>query len=215
MRSRFDEQLAQLKCELIEMGALCEEAIALAAKAHDEADVKLAAKVAPLSGEIDRMERNIESMCLKLLLSQQPVARDLRMISAALKLITDMERIGDQASDIAEIINFLDGRSIEECEYIGEMAKAAIRMVTDSVDAYVKQDVDAAHRVIAGDDVVDDYFDKVKTSLISLIAHNPDEGRYALDLLMIAKYFERIGDHAVNIAEWVVFSVTGIHDESK
>ena len=215
MRSRFDEQLAQLKCELIEMGALCEEAIALAAKALDEADVKLAAKVAPLSSEIDRMERNIESMCLKLLLSQQPVARDLRMISAALKLITDMERIGDQASDIAEIINFLDGRSIEECEYIGEMAKAAIRMVTDSVDAYVKQDVDAAHRVIAGDDVVDDYFDKVKTSLISLIAHNPDEGRYALDLLMIAKYFERIGDHAVNIAEWVVFSVTGIHDESK
>ena len=215
MRSRFDEQLAQLKCELIEMGALCEEAIALAAKALDEADVKLAAKVAPLSGEIDRMERNIESMCLKLLLSQQPVARDLRMISAALKLITDMERIGDQASDIAEIINFLDGRSIEECEYIGEMAKAAIRMVTDSVDAYVKQDVDAANRVIAGDDVVDDYFDKVKTSLISLIAHNPDEGRYALDLLMIAKYFERIGDHAVNIAEWVVFSVTGIHDESK
>lgn len=215
MRSRFDEQLAQLKCELIEMGALCEEAIALAAKALDEADVKLAAKVAPLSGEIDRMERNIESMCLKLLLSQQPVARDLRMISAALKLITDMERIGDQASDIAEIINFLDGRSIEECEYIGEMAKAAIRMVTDSVDAYVKQDIDAAHRVIEGDDVVDDYFDKVKTSLISLIAHNPDEGRYALDLLMIAKYFERIGDHAVNIAEWVVFSVTGIHDESK
>ena len=215
MRSRFDEQLAQLKCELIEMGALCEEAIALAAKALDEADVKLAAKVAPLSGEIDRMERNIESMCLKLLLSQQPVARDLRMISAALKLITDMERIGDQASDIAEIINFLDGRSIEECEYIGEMAKAAIRMVTDSVDAYVKQDVDAAHRVIAGDDVVDDYFDKVKTSLISLIANNPDEGRYALDLLMIAKYFERIGDHAVNIAEWVVFSVTGIHDGSK
>ena len=215
MRSRFDEQLAQLKCELIEMGALCEEAIALAAKALNEADVKLAAKVAPLSGEIDRMERNIESMCLKLLLSQQPVARDLRMISAALKLITDMERIGDQASDIAEIINFLDGRSIEECEYIGEMAKAAIRMVTDSVDAYVKQNVDAAHRVIAGDDVVDDYFDKVKTSLISLIAHNPDEGRYALDLLMIAKYFERIGDHAVNIAEWVVFSVTGIHDESK
>ena len=215
MRSRFDEQLAQLKCELIEMGALCEEAIALAAKALDEADVKLAAKVAPLSGEIDRMERNIESMCLKLLLSQQPVARDLRMISAALKLITDMERIGDQASDIAEIINFLDGRSIEECEYIGEMAKAAIRMVTDSVDAYVKRNADAAHRVIAGDDVVDDYFDKVKTSLISLIAHNPDEGRYALDLLMIAKYFERIGDHAVNIAEWVVFSVTGIHDESK
>ena len=215
MRSRFDEQLAQLKCELIEMGALCEEAIALAAKALDEADVKLAAKVAPLSGEIDRMERNIESMCLKLLLSQQPVARDLRMISAALKLITDMERIGDQASDIAEIINFLDGRSIEECEYIGEMAKAAIRMVTDSVDAYVKQDIDAAHRVIEGDDVVDDYFDKVKTSLISLIANNPDEGRYALDLLMIANYFERIGDHAVNIAEWVVFSVTGIHDESK
>ena len=215
MRRRFDEQLAQLNRESIEMGALCEEAIALAAKALDSSESGLAAKVAPLSGEIDHMERNIESMCLKLLLSQQPVARDLRQISAALKMITDMERIGDQASDIAEIITFLDGRNIEDCKYIGEMARCAIKMVTESVDAYVKQNVDVARQVIANDDIVDDYFNRVKGTLIKMIADNPDDGRYALDLLMIAKYFERIGDHAVNIAEWVVFSVTGIHDGSK
>ena len=157
------------------------------------------------------MERHIESLCLKLLLQQQPVAKDLRLISAALKMITDMERIGDQASDISEIIQFLGGRTGAECEDISLMAQAAIKMVTDSIDAFVKKDLDLAQAVIAHDDVVDDYFDKVKASLITMIAKIPEDGEYALDLLMIAKYFERIGDHAVNIAEWVEFSVTGVH----
>ena len=161
--------------------------------------------------EDDASIRDIESMCLKLLLQQQPVARDLRQISAALKMITDMERIGDQAADIAEIITFLKGRSCENCEAIGEMGRATIRMVTESVDAFVKRDTALAEGVIRYDDVVDDYFLKVKSALITLIAQNPDDGEYALDLLMIAKYFERIGDHATNIAEWVLFSVTGVH----
>ena len=211
MRSRFDGQLALLNKDLIEMGAMCEEVIALAAKALLDGDPTLAAKVAPLDTEIDQMERDIESMCLKLLLQQQPVARDLRQISAALKMITDMERIGDQAADIAEIITFLKGRSCENCEAIGEMGRATIRMVTESVDAFVKRDTALAEGVIRYDDVVDDYFLKVKSALITLIAQNPDDGEYALDLLMIAKYFERIGDHATNIAEGVLFSVTGVH----
>ena len=211
MRNRFDEQLAALNRELIEMGALCEDVISLSSKALINGDVEAAKRVAPLDGEIDQKERTIETMCLKLLLQQQPVARDLRQISAALKMITDMERIGDQAEDIAEIIGFLGGRTGRDCAHIGEMAAATIRMVTESVDAFVKRDMALANEVIAYDDVVDELFDKVKASLISMIAENPEEGEYALDLLMIAKYFERIGDHAVNIAEWVVFSVTGKH----
>lgn len=211
MRSRFDEQLAQLNTDLIEMGALCEEVILMAAQALTSGDKQLAAKVKPLDREIDQMERNIESLCLKLLLQQQPVAKDLRQISAALKMITDMERIGDQAEDIAEIISFFNGRTGEECKYIGAMAEATVKMVTESVDAYVKRDVALAETAIAHDDVVDDYFEKVKNSLIKIIASAPEDGGYALDLLMIAKYFERIGDHATNIAEWVVFAVTGIH----
>ena len=215
MRSRFDEQLKRLDKELIEMGAMCEEAIALAAKALLDGDESLAAKVAPLDTEIDQMERDIESMCLKLLLQQQPVARDLRQISAALKMITDMERIGDQAADIAEIIVFLKGRSCESCAAIGEMGRATIKMVTDSVDAFVRRDTSLAESVIHYDDIVDDYFLKVKTALIGLLARTPDDGEYALDLLMIAKYFERIGDHAVNIAEWVEFLKTGVHKARK
>ena len=211
MRSRFDEQLALLNRELIEMGALCEEVIAAAAKALMEGDTALAAQIAPRAGEIDRQERDIESLCLKLLL-QQPVARDLRQISAALKMITDMERIGDQAEDIAEIIGFLQGRSGEECAFVGHMARSAISMVTGSVDAYVRRDTALAREVIAHDDVVDEDFRKVKAELIDWIARRPDDGEYALDLLMIAKYFERIGDHATNIAEWVVFAVTGVHN---
>ena len=211
MRSRFDEQLALLNRELIEMGALCEEVIAAAAKALMEGDTALAAQIAPRAGEIDRQERDIESLCLKLLL-QQPVARDLRQISAALKMITDMERIGDQAEDIAEIIGFLQGRSGEECAFVGHMARSAISMVTGSVDAYVRRDTALAREVIARDDVVDEDFRKVKATLIDWIARRPDDGEYALDLLMIAKYFERIGDHATNIAEWVVFAVTGVHN---
>ena len=170
MRSQFDEQLALLNKKLIEMGAMCEEVIAIAAKALLGGDTELAKKVAPLDAEIDHLERDIESLCLKLLLQQQPVARDLRLISAALKMITDMERIGDQAADIAEIIGFLNGRSGEECDYISEMARASIKMVTESVDAFVKRDVKIAESVISHDDVVDDYFDKVKTSIIEMIA---------------------------------------------
>lgn len=211
MRSRFDEQLALLNNELTEMGAMCEEVISLAAKALTEGNVELAAKVAPLDSEIDHMERKIESLCLRLLLQQQPVARDLRQISAALKMITDMERIGDQASDIAEIITFLNGRTDEGCKYMSPMAEAATRMVTESIDAFVKRDVTIAETAIAHDDEVDNYFRKAKNALIKMIADNPSDGEYAIDLLMIAKYFERIGDHAVNIAEWVVFSATGTH----
>ena len=213
MRSRFDQQLSLLNRALIEMGALCEEVIALAAKAVLTGDGTLAEKVAPLDREIDQKEREIESQCLKLLLQQQPVARDLRQISAALKMITDMERIGDQAEDIAEIVAFLGGRGTENSELLRDMARSTIRMVSGSVDAYVKRDVPLAEKVIAEDDVVDDYFARVKKALISRIAADPTDGEFALDVLMIAKYFERIGDHAVNIAEWVIFSVTGEHKE--
>ena len=211
IRSRFDEQLELLNRELIEMGALCEQAISMAARALMSGDTKLAAQIAPLDGEIDQMERDVESRCLKLLLQQQPVAKDLRQVSAALKMVTDMERIGDQASDIAEIIGFLKGRGGEDCAFIGQMGEATIRMVSGSIDAFVRRDTKLADEVIAHDDIVDAYFLKVKTALIQYIAASPDDGEYALDLLMIAKYFERIGDHAVNIAEWVLFSVTGVH----
>lgn len=213
MRSRFDEQLAILNRELIEMGALCEEAIALAAKALTDKDKSMAAKVAAMDAEIDQKERNIESMCLKLLLQQQPVAKDLRQISAALKMITDMERIGDQAEDISEIVITLDGRYAENSALLKGMAESTIQMVTESVDAYVKRDTALAQQVIKMDDIVDDYFAQVKAELISKIAGEPADGEYALDLLMIAKYLERIGDHAVNFAEWVIFSVTGRHGE--
>ena len=162
---------------------------------------------------LDRKEREIESLCLKLLLQQQPVAKDLRQISAALKMITDMERIGDQAEDIAEIVTFLGGRGAENSALLREMARSTIKMVTESVDAYVRQNTALAEQVIAEDDVVDDYFTRVKKGLIERIAQDPTDGEFALDLLMIAKYFERIGDHAVNIAEWVIFSVTGEHKE--
>ena len=215
MRSHFDQQLAQLDREMIEMGALCEETIALAAQALSEGSGQLARQVLSIAAGIDQKEREIESICLKLLLQQQPVARDLRQISAALKMITDMERIGDQAEDIAEIVTMMDGHSAQEYGLIRDMAKATIRMVTESVDAYVKRDVALAEAVIAHDDVVDDYFDKTKRSLVEWITKEPDQGEFALDLLMIGKYFERIGDHATNIAEWVIFSVTGEHKGEK
>ena len=185
----------------------------LAAKALTEGDPALAAQVGPLDTEIDQKERTIESLCLKLLLQQQPVARDLRQISAALKMITDMERIGDQAQDIAEIVTFLRGRTAEHDDILCQMARATISMVTESVDAYVKHDTIKAEAVLAADDTVDAYFRQVKQALISRIAADPGDGEYALDLLMIAKYFERIGDHATNIAEWVIFSITGRHKE--
>ena len=215
MRKQFDEQLLTLNRELTKMGALCEEAIARASKALTTDNTELAREVKPLEGEIDRAERELESLCLRLLLQQQPVARDLRQISAALKMITDMERIGDQAADIADIILQIKGEHAGEFQLIEQMAEATIKMVTESVDAYVKRDIDIASAAIRHDDRVDDYFDKIKQQLIDDISKKPDIGEYALDLLMIAKYLERIGDHAVNIAEWVVFSVTGVHKGEK
>lgn len=214
MRSRFDEQLAALNREMIEMGALCEEAIALAAGTITDGDPEQRGKVLQISADLNHMERDVETRCLKLLLQQQPVARDLRQISAALKMITDMERIGDQAEDIADISAYLEGYEGAETALIQAMAKETIQMVTDSVEAFVRSDMDLANAVLVHDDVVDDYFTKVKSSLIDLMGQSRESAEYALDFLMIAKYFERIGDHATNIAEWVIFSITGIHKEA-
>lgn len=211
MRRRFDEELQLLNKKLIEMGAQCEEVIRLAAAALTEGRAEQVQKVKPMDAEIDRMERDIESLCLKLLLQQQPVARDLRQISAALKMITDMERIGDQAADIAEIIPFFLSHNTFDCTLVCRMAQQASSMVTQSVDAFVRRDVDLARSITKQDDLVDEDFSNVKQALISAIAREPGQGEVALDLLMIAKYFERIGDHAVNLSEWVEFSVTGVH----
>ena len=213
MRSKFDEQLAFLHKELITMGALCENAIAMSAKALGEGDVPLAGEVFDYSAQIDRKERDIETMCLRLLLQQQPVAKDLRVISSALKMITDMERIGDQAEDIAEIVTMQHITAAHDKLNIHDMAAATIKMVTDSIDAFVKNDVELAKSVIEYDDVVDGHFDKAKKQLISYLGQSEADGEYALDLLMIAKYLERIGDHATNIAEWVLFSILGRHPD--
>ena len=211
MRNRFDEELFELNRELIEMGSMCEEAISHVAKALSTGNIELARKIKEDGSAIDQKERDIERRCLKLLLHQQPVARDLRLISAALKMITDMERIGDQAEDIAEIVVFLNGRMMKGMEVVLEMAIEASKMVNASVDAFVKKDVALAKAVLEQDDIVDDYFSEIKQNIISLIAKNTEDGELALDFLMISKYFERIGDHATNIAEWVIYSVTGTH----
>ena len=211
MRDYFEEQLNKLNQELTHMGAACEEIIAMASQSLNGWDEELAKKVAAVGARIDESERTIETICMKLLLRQQPVAGDLRQISAAMKMITDMERIGDQAEDIVDLIPKMDLRPDEKYPKIREMAKETMRMVTEAVDAYVKQDLEMARKVMKHDDIVDDYFNRVKKAIIDIIAANPEEGEYALDLLKIAKYFERIGDHCTNIAEWVVFSVTGVH----
>ena len=213
MRNHFNDQLAQLNREMTRMGSRCEEIIELVAKAMTGWEDDLINRVTTLGADIDESERTIETLCLKLLLQQQPVARDLRQISAAMKMITDMERIGDQAEDIAEIITHLNCRVERESVQIREMAEATIQMVREAVDAYVRQDLELAHTVMNHDDVVDNYFMQIRTSLIDIIRNNPNDGEYALDLLMIAKYFERIGDHCTNIAEWVEFSVTGVHKD--
>ena len=209
MRFKFDEQLALLNEELITMGSLCEKAIATSARALTTGEFDLAEEVPELEAQINQKERDIETLCLKLLLQQQPVAKDLRAISSALKMITDMERIGDQASDIAEIITTARIAAVDDSLQIGDMADAAIKMVTDSIDAFVKKDGNIARAVIEYDDVVDKYFDNIKFMLIDRFSRPESDGEYALDLLMITKYFERIGDHAVNIAGWVLFSITG------
>ncbi len=212
MRSRFDEQLHALGTELIEMGMLVEQSIRHASEALVKQDKEQAACAILEDKEIDNKEREIESLCLKLLLQQQPVARDLRLISAAMKMITDMERIGDQAADIAEIVTYLsDEPYAMELTDLTRMAEATIRMVTGSIDAYVKHDVTMAKDIIALDDEIDALFVTVKQELIALIRTGVSNGSQAIDLLMIAKYFERIGDHAQNIAEWVEYALTGKH----
>lgn len=212
MRNKFDEQLAKLNNMLIEMGAMIEKAISLTTQALVHQDAEVAKQAIAFEEEIDHMEKDIEAMCLRLLLQQQPVAKDLRLISAALKMITDMERIGDQAADISEITMYLIGETyIKKLDHIPQMATATSKMVTESIDAYVKMDLKLARQVIKYDDVVDGLFDTIKSDLIDLIQADSANGEQAIDLLMIAKYFERIGDHAVNIAEWVVFSITGKH----
>ncbi len=211
MRNKFDEQLDLLNTQLIQMGALCENAIANSVKALVLGDVQPAKTAIESDVEIDRKEREIESLCLKLLLQQQPVAKDLRQVSSALKMITDMERIGDQAADISEIVMLANIQASDHTLHIGEMAKATIKMVTQSIDAFVQRDLELAQAVIAYDDVVDNLFDQVKNELIERIEKKTVNGEYAVDFLMIAKYFERIGDHATNIAEWVEFSLTGKH----
>ncbi|MCG1011119.1 phosphate signaling complex protein PhoU [Tepidanaerobacter sp. GT38] len=215
MSNKFDEQLDLLKTQMIQMGALCEEAIASATKALINGDMELAKKVITKDEDIDNKEKEIESICLKLLLQFQPVARDLRQISSALKIITDMERIGDQAADISEIIRLANIKSANNISHIANMAKATIKMVTDSIDAYVQQDLKLAKAVIDYDDVVDNLFNDVKADIIRLINEDTENGEFAIDLMMIAKYFERIGDHATNIAEWVIFSITGKHVEEE
>ena len=209
VRSRFDAQLEQLNVELIKMGALCEEAITASVSALMKYDRTVVQMVFEKDNEIDHMERDIETFCMRLLLQQQPVARDLRTISSALKMISDMERIGDQASDIAEIVTYLSG-ACGHNTHIDQMAQATIKMVTDSLDAFVRRDLTLAWSVIEYDDVVDRLFDECKSDLIAEIAQNPEDGERVLDVLM-AKYLERIGDHATNIAEWVEFSITGSH----
>lgn len=212
MRYRFDEQLAQLNNSLIEMGALVERAIDQATKALISQDANAARSIIENDSIIDEKEKEIEALCLKLILHQQPVARDLRQISTALKMITDMERIADQAADISELCVYLSSQSyIKKLEHIPQMAEATGKMVTDSIDAFVKKDMTLAQSVIESDDIVDKLFVTVKNDLIELVHADVSNGEQAFDLMQIAKYYERIGDHAVNIAEWVIFSITGKH----
>lgn len=214
MRSKFDHQLQTLNNMLIEMGTQIETAIARSIQALKNQDIKLAELAISSDAEVNQQEKDIEALCLKLLLQQQPVASDLRLISSALKMITDMERIGDQAADIAEISIFLaEQPSIIKLDRITQMATAAAGMVTDSIDAFVKKDLELARQVVMDDDKVDNLFNAIKDELIALISEDSSKGSQAIDLMMVAKYLERIGDHAVNIAEWVIFSITGSHNE--
>ena len=213
MRNRFDQQLEKLNVELVTMGALCEDALTYAIKALFDRESDMAERAEEAEKQIDQMEREIEAICMRLLLQQQPVARDLRVISSALKMIGDMERIGDQAADIAEIVKYLDEEEVPNLGHLREMSDFAAGMVTASINSFVRQDLDLARKVILDDDVVDGYFEKVKEALIGLIAEGDRDGAFLLDVLMVAKYIERIGDHATNIAEWVVYSITGQHPE--
>lgn len=217
MRNKFDEQLHRLDEQLTQMGELCEAAIAKTTKALESSDKEQARIIISEDEEIDQLEKDIERLCLKLLLQQQPVAKDLRRISAALKMITDMERIGDQTSDIAEII--LSSKdwapADEDIHVIGKMASEVSKMVRDSVTAYVKKDLELARDVMKADDAIDEYFEEVRDEMIDFIKEEKGEnGKKIFDLIMVTKYLERIGDHATNIAEWVEFSITGVHKDS-
>ena len=216
MRNGFDRELSQLHRELIDMGGFIEQSIDRAVQAFGSRDVVLAREAVESDRQINDQERRIEAHCLKLLLQQQPVATDLRMISTALKMITDMERIGDHAADISEItLRLAADAAVVHTENIMRMAKETIAMVKRSVDAFVQRDLSLAQEVIRQDDVVDALFDKTKEELVALIQEDAEKGRQFIDLVLVAKYFERIGDHAVNIAEWVIFSITGKHKNQR
>lgn len=218
MRNRFDRQLLLLNNELIEMGGLIEKAIEMAIEALVKQDVDRAQQAIKFDEEIDQQEKTIESLCMKLLLQQQPVAKDLRLISAALKMITDMERIGDHASDISEMTILMAGSTYEkshiDIEIVKEMAKETTDMVIKSVEAFVRKDLEMARAVLKQDDRVDELFHEFKHQLILKINENVKNGEHATDMLLVSKYFERIGDHATNIAEWVIYSITGEHEEA-
>lgn len=209
MRSDFDHQLIRLKQDMLSMGMHCEKAIAQAAQALLKGDASLSEALPELQENIKHMEREIEGRCLQLLLRQQPVARDLRMVSAALKMVTDIERIGDQAADIAEIVRVGNIKGNYTQLPLEKMVQATIKMVNDAIDAFSSQDEKKAWAVIAFDDVVDSCFDEIKHQLIKVLREKEAMAEEILDLLMVAKYLERIGDHAVNIAGWVVYSITG------
>lgn len=214
MRNKFDEQLNVLNQELMKMGSTIEESIQKAVEALIKHDVELAKNVVEHDDEVDKEQKTIESICFNLLIQQQPVAKDLRNITAALKMVTDMERIGDHAADISEItIQLADQEYIKKLEHISDMARATMVMLIQAVESFVERDMEKAKSVINQDDNVDDLFEKVRDELISMIQQDRANGEQATDLLLIAKYFERIGDHATNIAEWVIFSLdsTGKH----
>lgn len=216
MRTRFDEQLRQLNIELIRMGSLCEEAISISAKVLEGDSKAPVERVFSLEHEIDQLEHDIETRCMRMLLQQQPVAKDLRVISAALKMISDMERIGDQAADIAELTGHVaDTIQQQNRLHITKMARAAVGMVTESIEAFVQGDLQLVQKVIRDDDMVDELFLRVRQELVQALKDESGKPNAILDLLMIAKYFERIGDHAVNVAEWVEYSITGVHKSSE
>lgn len=218
MRNRFDRQLLELNNELIHMGSLIEKAIEMGISALVKQDVEKAEEAIKFDVEIDQQEKAIEALCMKLLLQQQPVAKDLRLISAALKMITDMERIGDHAADISEMTILMSDSAYEKSDInidiVKEMAKETTNMVIKSVDAFVNKDLELARWVLKQDDVVDALFDDFKHQLIIKINENVKNGEQATDMLLVSKYFERIGDHATNIAEWVIYSITGEHEEA-
>lgn len=211
MRNRYEEQLRLLNRELMEMGALCEESIACAVKYLTENKPEMKQSAEECEKQIDRMERDIESLCMRLLMHEQPLATDFRLITAALKMISDMERIGDHAEDIVEIGGYIAEIDMQLREHISEMAESAVDMLTTSINSYIQRDADLAYSVILMDDTVDEFFIQLKQKLISVICNEKENAESVLDLLMIAKYFERIGDHAENIAEWVIYAVTGKH----